>query len=93
MNRFIFRIYVNGDSVRGRSAVNYFREFCDRHLGTDGYDLTVIDVLEHPEQAEKDRIFATPTLIKIVPQPRLRIVGDLSNDKLLSDVIDLKKET
>jgi circadian clock protein KaiB len=53
------------------------------------YELTIIDVLELPQQAEEDKILATPTLIKEAPAPVRRVVGDLSNEQSLLLALDL----
>jgi circadian clock protein KaiB len=59
-------------------AIANLRRICDEDLGGN-YTLEIIDVLEHPELAESERILATPTLIKQLPPPLRRVIGDLSN--------------
>jgi circadian clock protein KaiB len=70
-------------SPRAERAIANLRRLCKEEL--DGcYELEIIDVLEHPQLAEDDRILATPTLIKQLPPPLRRVIGDLSNrDKVL----------
>jgi circadian clock protein KaiB len=59
------------------------RRICESELGAQ-YDLEIIDVLEHPQIAEDQRILATPTLVKQLPLPLRRVIGDLSDrDKVL----------
>jgi len=81
--RFILRLYVTGSSPRSETAVANLRRICEEELRGE-YALDVIDVLEHPEAAERDRVLATPTLIKQLPPPLRRVIGDLSDkDKVL----------
>lgn len=74
---FEFELYVAGDVPRSRSAVRALTSLCEEHL-SGRYELTVIDVVAHPERAESARILATPTLLRLSPAPRVRIIGDLS---------------
>ena len=63
-----------------RRAITNLRRICEKELGTD-YELVIIDVLERPQVAEDEKILATPTLIKELPLPVRRIIGDLSDTK------------
>ena len=76
--RYLLKLYVAGASPRTDLAVANLRRICEMEL-TDQYDLQVIDVHEHPQLAEDDRILATPTLIKQLPPPLRRVIGDLSD--------------
>ena len=70
------RLYVAGESTRSRNALENLRRLVDS--GRPGpCEVEVVDVLEHPELAERERILATPTLLKVSPAPRRRIIGDL----------------
>lgn len=62
------------------SAIENLRRICEKDL-KDHYDLEVIDVLKNPELAEQDKILATPTLIKQLPPPLRRVIGDLSDSE------------
>jgi circadian clock protein KaiB len=65
-------------------AVSRFKAICEKYFG-DRYTLEILDVLEHPCRILTDRILATPTLIKLSPEPQVRIIGDLSEEvKVLS---------
>ncbi|MDZ7706875.1 MAG: circadian clock KaiB family protein [Trueperaceae bacterium] len=77
MPSFHFELYVAGDAPRSRTAVRSLTELCEERL-SGRYELDVIDVLAHPERAEQAKILATPTLLRLRPAPRVRIVGDLS---------------
>ena len=75
---FSLKLYVAGHSPRSQYAIANLRRLCEERL-PGRYELTIIDVLERPDLAEKDRILATPTLIKELPPPVRRIVGDLAD--------------
>lgn len=78
MNSYILKLYVTGRTTRSSKAINNLRRICAEDLH-DRYELVVIDILEHPELAEEEKIIATPTLIKELPPPIRRIIGDLSD--------------
>lgn len=81
--KFQLKLYVTGASARAEAAIANLRRICEDELRGE-YELDIIDVLEHPEAAENDRILATPTLIKQLPPPLRRVIGDLSDkDKVL----------
>jgi circadian clock protein KaiB len=77
-SRYLLKLYVTGTSPRTERAIGNLRHICETELGGD-YALEIIDVLENPEAAEQDRILATPTLIKTLPLPLRRVIGDLSD--------------
>jgi circadian clock protein KaiB len=83
MNKFMLRLYVTGQTSRSERAIANLRRICEEDL--EGmYEMTVIDVLERPQLAEDEKILATPTLIKELPPPLRRVIGDLSDkDKVL----------
>ena len=71
-------MYVTGTSPRAERAISNLQRICEQDLRGQ-YQLEIIDVLEHPQRAEDDRILATPTLIKQLPPPLRRVIGDLSD--------------
>ena len=75
---YVLRLYVTGTSPRAQVAIANLRRICEQDLRGQ-YDLEIIDVLEHPEVAESEKILATPTLIKQLPPPLRRVIGDLSD--------------
>ncbi len=75
---YSFALFVAGATERSDAARSNLRMLCESRL-TDGYELTVIDVMEQPELAEEKRILATPTVIRLNPLPQRRVVGDLSD--------------
>jgi len=76
--RFQLKLYITGASPRAATAIANLRRICEDELRGE-YELEIIDVLEHPEAAENDRILATPTLVKNLPPPLRRVIGDLSD--------------
>lgn len=82
-DRYLLRLFVTGTSPRAAQALSNLRRICEDEL-QGRYDIEVIDVLERPEVAEKEKVLATPTLIKKLPLPLRRVIGDLSDkDKVL----------
>jgi circadian clock protein KaiB len=76
-------LYVTGTSPRAKIAIANLQRICDQELEGQ-YELEIVDVLEHPQRAEDEKILATPTLIKELPPPLRRVIGDLSDkDKVL----------
>jgi circadian clock protein KaiB len=79
----VLKLFICGSSPRADSAVANLRHVCEQDL-QGNYSLEVIDVLEQPDLAEESKVLATPTLIKLLPPPLRRIIGDLSDtEKLL----------
>ena len=83
-----FKLFVTGGTARSARAVYNLTQLCQHTLRGRG-DFVVIDVLERPYLAEKYRILATPTLIKEVPLPVRRVIGDLSDAEKLLVSLDL----
>ena len=75
---YLLKLYVTGKTPRAEVAIANLRRICDEELSSE-YELQIIDVLENPQLAEDDRILATPTLIKRLPPPLRRVIGDLSD--------------
>jgi circadian clock protein KaiB len=78
LSDFILKLYVTGANSRAQVAIANLRRICEEELG-GRYQLEIIDVLEKPQLAEDDRVLATPTLIKQLPPPLRRVIGDLSD--------------
>jgi circadian clock protein KaiB len=74
----VLRLYVTGTSPRADVAVANLRRICEQEL-RGRYELEIIDVLDKPQLAEDEKILATPTLIKQLPPPLRRVIGDLSD--------------
>jgi circadian clock protein KaiB len=81
--KYLLKLYVTGKTVRSQEILKTLKQILDEDYNGI-YSLEVIDVIQHPQLAEEDKILATPTLIKILPPPVARIIGDLNNkEKIL----------
>lgn len=78
MNKYRLRLYITGNSLRSQRAISNLFRLCQEELANQ-YQVEIIDVLEEPSKAEQEKILVTPTLIKELPPPLQRIIGDLSN--------------
>jgi circadian clock protein KaiB len=87
--KYILRLYVSGSSPRSLSAVSNLKKICEEHL--PDYDLEVIDIYENPGLAREEQIIAAPTLVKKLPEPLRKFVGDLSNTEKILVGLDLYK--
>jgi circadian clock protein KaiB len=86
--RFHFQLYITGNSPRSAQAVANLRALCQEHL--DGrYDLEIIDLYQQPGRAAAGQIIASPTLLKILPRPLVRMVGNLADREQLMIKLDL----
>jgi circadian clock protein KaiB len=74
------RLYIAGKTPKSVSAINNLNKYCEEHL-QGKYRIEVIDLLLQPQLAEGDQIFAVPTLVRKVPVPIRKIIGDLSNEE------------
>src|SRR5918995_3620217 len=86
--QFVLRLYVTGTTARSTRAIANLRQVCEQHL-TDRYDLEVIDVYQQPELAAREQLVAVPTLIRRLPLPLRRLVGDLANRQRVLAGLDL----
>jgi len=78
LSKYLLRLFVTGASSRTGTAIANLRRICEQELEGQ-YDLEIIDVLQFPDLAEDEKILATPTLIKSLPLPLRRVIGDLSD--------------
>jgi circadian clock protein KaiB len=86
----VLRLYITGTTPLSMRAVANIRRICDTHI--DGrYELDVIDILRRPELAQGEQVIATPTLIKLLPLPLRRFIGDLSQTDRILLGLDLRK--
>lgn len=87
--RYVLRLYVTGMTPKSRRAIVNIQTICALHL-QGCCDLQVIDLYQQPALAERDQIVAVPTLIKQLPGPPRRIIGDLSDHEQVLIWLDLK---
>jgi len=74
------KLYIAGTTIKSQTALRNLKKYCEEHL-QGKYKLEVVDLLKKPQLAEGDQIFAVPTLVKKVPVPLRKIIGDLSNEE------------
>ena len=74
------RLYVAGNTAKSVTALTNLKRYCEEHL-KGKYKIEVIDLLIHPQLAAGDQILAVPTLVRKVPVPIRKIIGDLSNEE------------
>lgn len=80
---YVLRLYVTGKTPNSLRAIANLKDLCDKYL-SGRYDLQVIDIYQQPTLAEEDQIVATPTLVKELPPPLRKLIGDLSDrDRVL----------
>lgn len=87
---YILRLYVTGSTSRSLKAIANLKRLCDEYL-PGAYDLQIIDIYKNPDAAREAQIIAAPTLIKRLPAPLRRFVGDLSNTEQLLIGLDIHK--
>jgi circadian clock protein KaiB len=87
--RYVLRLYVAGLTPRSIQAIQNIRKICEEHL-EGRYDLQVIDVYQQPVLAEGEQIIAAPTLIKKLPLPLRRFIGDMSHTEKILLGLDLR---
>ncbi len=88
--KYLLKLYVTGQTPRSLRAIANLRALCEQELRGQ-YDLFVIDVLERPQLAEDEKILATPTVVKELPVPMRRIIGDLSDSESVLLGLDLHR--
>jgi circadian clock protein KaiB len=86
--KYVLRLYVAGMSPRSVRAIENIRKICEESL-KGRYELEVIDVYQQPEYAKKEQLLAAPTLIKKLPLPLKRLIGDMSNKERILIGLDL----
>lgn len=90
--RWDLRLYVAGKTPKSLLAFANLKRLCEEHLA-GRYSIEVVDLLEHPQLAEGDQIVAIPTLVRKLPEPIRKIIGDLSNTERTLVGLDLKPHT
>ncbi len=89
--KYILRLYITGMTPRSRVAVENVRKICQEHLANN-YELEIIDVYQQPTLAKGEQIIAAPTLIKKLPLPLRRLIGDMSQTERVLLGLDIKKK-
>ena len=91
-SNYVLKLYITGQTANAQRAIANMRRICEQELH-GRYKLVIIDVLEQPQLAENEKILATPTLIKDVPPPLRRVIGDLSDNEKVLVGLDLQPGT
>ncbi len=87
-DRYILKLYVTGMTRRSAHAIENLQTFCEKHLA-GRYELQVIDVYQQPELTRTEQIVAIPTLIKKLPLPLRRLIGDMSDEERVLVGLDI----
>ena len=88
-DEWILRLYVAGQSARSAAELRNLEAICEQHLA-GRYRIELIDLLKHPQLARGDQIVAVPTLVRHLPPPMKKIIGDLSNEERVLVGLDLR---
>jgi len=88
--RYVLRLYVTGTTRNSERAIVNTRRICEEHL-QGRYDLEIVDISQRPALAEGEQIIAAPTLIKKLPLPLRRFIGDMSHTERILLGLDLRK--
>jgi circadian clock protein KaiB len=88
--RYLLRLYITGTTRNSERAIVNIRKICEEHL-EGRYDLEIVDIFQHPTLAEGEQIIAAPTLIKHLPLPLRRFIGDMSQTERILLGLDVSK--
>ncbi len=86
------KLYVAGSTVRAARAIENIKELCEKHLH-GRYDLKVIDLYQNPVLARGEQIIAAPTLVKSLPLPLRKVIGDMTDEDSVLVGLDLRRRT
>ena len=89
---YVLRLYIAGQTPKSVAALANLKQICEEHLA-GRYTLQVVDLLENPKLARGDQILAIPTLVRKLPLPMRRIIGDLSNTERVLVGLDLRSKS
>ena len=87
--KWALRLYIAGNTPKSMTALANLKKYCEEHL-FDQYSIEIIDLLVQPQLAAGDQILAVPTLVRKVPVPVRKIIGDLSNEEKVLVGLDLR---
>jgi len=88
--RFVLRLYIAGQTPKCVRAFTNLKQICEQHLA-NRYQIEIIDLLQNPQLARGDQILAVPTLVRQLPEPVKKIIGDLSNTERVLVGLDLRR--
>jgi circadian clock protein KaiB len=81
-------LFITGTTPRSARAIANLRRLCEEHL-KGAYDLEVVDIYQHPDSAKQHQIIAAPTLVRMLPLPLRKIIGDLADEEKVLAGLDL----
>ncbi len=87
--KYLLRLYIAGTSAKSTRAIDNLKKICEEHLA-GRYDLEVIDIYQQPTLAEGEQIIAAPTLVKALPPPLRKFIGDLADTERILVGLDLR---
>jgi circadian clock protein KaiB len=90
-DRWNLRLYVAGHTQRTIAALANLKKICEEHM-PDRYEIEVVDLFKNPKLAAGDQIIAIPTLVRRLPKPLKKIIGDLADEERVLVGLDLRKE-
>lgn len=90
-SQYVLKLYITGATPQSIKAITNLKKICEEHL-KNRYTIEIIDIYQQPSLAEGDQIIAAPTLIKKLPAPLKRLVGDMSNTERVLIGLDLKQK-
>ncbi len=90
-SQYFLKLFVTGSTPRSLKAISNLRQICEEHL-KGHYELLVVDLYQQPELAKENKLVAAPTLIKWLPEPVRRVVGDMSDKAEVLLGLDIRKE-
>jgi circadian clock protein KaiB len=91
VSEYRLSLFVTGSTPRSIRAITNLRLICEEHL-SGRYELDVIDLYQHPEQAKANNLVAAPTLIKFLPKPVRRVIGDMSDEGQVLFSLDIQEK-
>ena|SRR5215203_4973577 len=89
VTKWELRLYIAGNTPRSMTALSNLKKYCEEHMANQ-YSIEVIDLLVHPQLAAGDQILAVPTLVRKIPAPVRKIIGDLSNEEKVLVGLDIR---
>jgi circadian clock protein KaiB len=89
---YVLKLYVAGMSSRSEAAIRSITEICEKHL-EGRYELEIVDIYQHPELAREEQIIAAPTLIKKLPQPLRKLIGNMADRERVIVGLDLRPKS
>jgi circadian clock protein KaiB len=89
--RYVLRLYVAGITPRSEAAIRSVTEVCEQHL-KGRYELQIVDIYQQPTLVKGEQIVAAPTLIRKLPLPLRRLIGDMANEEKLLVGLDLRTQ-